>query len=143
MIPWELYNLSARDQASALIRPYHEYKNEAFVGVVAGSSTFTVPEEVMLLLTYVSVASENGTGLPTFLRWAAADKSGKFHAHGIRYRPSIYAQNDWAAEWSASPLALIPGGYTLASYFGSANSNRELHTTFSGVLIPRGTIALT
>lgn len=142
MIPWHLYQLTARDQGSPNIRPWHVYNNTSFVGVVAGTHVFTVPDDTYAMISYISVATENGSSPCNFVRFAIQDLAGNIQAHGVEFKQILSADNDWSMRVSGQPLFMIPPRWTITTYFGSLVGNHELHSSVSGILIPRGTLAL-
>lgn len=151
MIPWGLYNLTARDQGSPLIRPYHETKTYSAIagGTATQTHEFTVPNEMYLLLTaYTGYMEVNGTDRPLSFGVGMVDNDGSSgHWQDAQFYGEIARSDVQHMTFfrACSPLMLISSEEHLfmsATKQNVASNVWECAFSAAGVLIPRGTIAL-
>lgn len=148
MIPWNLYNLTPRDQASPNIRPYYsQTTNNVVAGTIQDNVLHTIPDEYVLLLTSVSVGQDSPGNNPEYVRFFVQEP-GHVHYDVIKWwnpgipntvAPFVAAMSE---TWSGNPMMLCHPRDTITT------SARKLATgtawvayhAVAGVLIPRGTI---
>lgn len=147
MIPWALYNLTPRDQASALLRPYHE--NQGFTAI-AGAVTqqealFTIPSDTVLLLSHASAWLSVGGG-SSFITFQIQDLDhlGVSHLDTRFYSSSLLYNAEFDAHLTASPVAVVSDHQRVRITVNkpSAGAAWNCGMSCAGVLIPRGTFAL-
>lgn len=144
MIPWSLYNLTPRDMAGALLRPFHETQRTTGVGVTFDTHRYTVPEEVMLLVTLLS-SSINTSANALAVLWEIRDRNAQLHTEIYDPAELFPAGNlHQSKEMVGAPITVLSPGDTIDfTHTLTAAGNTTMRTSVSGVLIPRGTIAIT
>lgn len=144
MIPWNLFNLTPRDQASPLIRIVHNTQSGNYGGAVpSGDLDFTVPQEHVLLVTWVS-ATIAGIANPTRIELNAFDTRSPtyLHINYSSYRSALAAGGLWDNAWTGSPLFVL-SEYETLRIRGHINVGNPwtMDATVCGILMPRGTMA--
>lgn len=147
MTPWNLYNLTPRDQGSPLIRPFHVTQDTTVVnpGVLA-SQVVLIPNDQVLLLTMVSGWIDMvAPNIAQSIQFQIADTVGSTHVSAEVASGSLANQDLFGYTWTGSPIALVNDQQQI-NIFGRAISSTNpwlFRSSVSGVLIPRGTISLT
>lgn len=144
MIPWHLYQLTARDQGSPNIRPYNERQDTAAVTVVSASHTYTIPDDYYLLVSHITLSIDSATAPCSDCRWQAInyDLGTRLVAYGGA-TPRSLTSVAMFHEITGSPILLLPDKAeitTIGNVAGAANFN--FVSNVSGILIPRGTLTL-
>ena len=145
MIPWSLYNLTPRDQAGPLIRPFFRTETVTGAGVTfLVMTTQNVPEEQILLVTHLhvsnltTVAAQWNTDVE--VRSKNAVLRGKYN---FRKDPSAFTFTQ-TVDVVGSPLMMLnPGDRIQTTALSGVAGNQTTTQTIHGILIPRGTISLT
>lgn len=144
MLPWALYNLTPRDQAGAFIRPYHETQRTTKTAVTFDLHNYTFPKEQILLITWIHASIES-TVQPQSCLIEHRDKSSVLHSEILTPHPLFPAGNvRFAVDHIGSPLMMVvPEDKFAITITLTASGNTTMRTTVNGVLIPRGTVAVT
>lgn len=148
MIPWNLYNLTPRDQAGPLIRPFVR-RYEATIGVGVIGTTIILPqfdEERYCLLTAISANMNANAGavFPRSISFAFRDSFGGIVGNFTKYRESLSGNQTFHATETGSPLVLVPEGWNIEATFtltAVATSVYTCNVSAFGILIPSGTLA--
>lgn len=147
MLPWALYNLTARDQASAIMRPVQRiFSSSVAAPVPAWQQTYTVPDEHFLLLTWASVSAvATAPDIPDVATLEIQDEFSAAHfTTGFQVANTARTPQRMYASWNGSPLALIPEKHKVVGVVNltaAAGAAWNMVMAISGVLIPKGTLA--
>lgn len=149
MLPWALYNLTARDLTGPQVHAWHNF-DDTSVGAAATSVTsiFTVPAEHYALLTSVafSAIDSPATGMVVeYVNLALTDQNGIQRGNWKEYRRQGPYVVEYGTSWEGSPFLLVPERWTLAlttTISGVPGAAYPVQHTVSGVLIPKGTLAV-
>lgn len=147
MLPWALYNLTPRDQASALIRPYSYRRTDTGAGVTDLSGVFPrVEDDYVLLVTAINIVLNSSAGGTA--NYVQLDVSPETNPTGpvhmfLHYKPGSDTKLSMAHGWYGSPLILVQPWHIVTARGNSTGGMvlGTMHSSISGVMIPRGTMA--
>lgn len=145
MLPWALYNLTPRDQASPLIRPYHEYKTATLGAGTSHTHEFTVPADYVLLVTCISMIVSSPNAALTVESWVTDVPTTVFHHYTKKSVDGLAPVGKLEQNLIGSPLFMVNETQRILTKhsivaFGAA---WDAVASVSGVMIPRGTLSFT
>lgn len=147
MLPWSLYNLTARDQGSPLIRPFHEWQSATVgVGTITWNLNFEIPPDQYLLVSHINVwIAGQPVDQSLGVGYNVLDLPGQTHQQVRSWRSGNQNVTHHSFSWTGAPLMLVNSKQRIDCYgfMISAANTWTMNANVAGVLIPRGTLALT
>jgi len=147
MLPWALYNLTPRDQGSPNLRPYFQSVDSSFAGLSKTMDAKPIPDDNMLLVTAININTEvsaGGNAIIHHMQLIETSPSLTVKIIMSNENPSSTPSFRWSTTWIGAPIMIQQPG-TFMRFLTSLSAPAvaaSFTAAISGVLIPKGTLAL-